>query len=234
MFTLAVDTSSLRGSIALFKNQHLVAANNWSRMNSHGELLTPSALDLLTKNNLKPQDIELIAVGIGPGSFTGIRVGINFARTLAYSLNLPVYQLNSLHLLASQVTKQQDLPIAVVQFGFRNILYASFYKQDQGRVIETEPPAAITFENFITQVSRPHLILGTGFEQFKSLITSSQIKNFIRDSQFTDEPLANYFINTPALDKDLSQFSQWSRVIPLYIRASEAEEKLKSGALSPS
>lgn len=234
MFTLAVDTSSLRGSIALFKNHHLVASHDWSRMNSHGELLTPSVQDLLTKNSLKPKDIEIIAVGIGPGSFTGIRVGINFARTLAYSLNLPVYQLNSLHLLASQVTKQQDIPLVVVQFGFRNILYASFYKQDQGRVIETTPPIAITFENFISQISRPHLILGTGFEQFKSLISSSQINNFVRDAQYTDEPLAEYFLNTPALDKDQSQFSQWSRVIPLYIRASEAEEKLKNGALSPS
>jgi tRNA threonylcarbamoyladenosine biosynthesis protein TsaB len=234
MITMAVDTSSLRGSIALFNERTLLAAKDWSRMNSHGELLTPSVQELLKQNKLTTKDIGLIAVGVGPGSFTGIRVGVNFARSVAYSLELPVFQMNSLQLLASQVTDSQDLPIASVQFGFRNLLYVSFYKQDKGRVLEIEPPHALTIEGFIQKLSFPHLILGTGFEQIKGLIPDSQIKNFVRISKYHDEPLASFFANTSALDQKPNPVFDWSRVIPLYIRASEAEEKLKSGALSPS
>src|SRR4051812_2307414 len=95
--TLAVATSGVYGSLALAGKQVM-----WDKKAMHSELATVKLQELLALANLTLKNLTHIAVNVGPGSFTGIRVGINLARTLAYGLSLPVAPFNSLALLAAK------------------------------------------------------------------------------------------------------------------------------------
>lgn len=233
MYVLALDTTGASGSLALFHSRELVSQKTWSYEGSHSERLTAAFIELLDEAHLQPEQLHRVAVGIGPGSFTGIRVGVNFARALGYALRIPVFNLNSLHLLASQPHLPQDRPICVLQYAFRNLIYLGQYALDKGRAIETQPPLAVTVDQLPLHIQKPHTALGHACENLKTQIPESVQPFLIRDPQLRDSPLAADFSQTLALDESCPSLTDWIHTIPLYIRASEAEEKMRSGALKP-
>ena len=87
---LALDTSSDYVSIALFDKLELLTQTHQPMATGQAEQLFPLLQDLLKKTNKKPQDISSIAVAVGPGSFTGVRIGLSTARAFALALNIPI------------------------------------------------------------------------------------------------------------------------------------------------
>ena len=85
MLTLALDTATPRASCALVADGHLLGERE-----SRAVAVLASADQLLNENNLVPGDLDRIVCGVGPGSFTGIRIGLVSARTLALALDLPL------------------------------------------------------------------------------------------------------------------------------------------------
>lgn len=227
MLTLALDTSSSDGSVSLFENHTLLGTKHWNRHNSHCEILPEQVFELLNNSKKNMHEVKCVAVGTGPGSFTGIRVAINFVKTLAYTNQIDVLTCNSLKLMALQVQKSTQ-PICCIQFGFRNLLYKAAYKLDNGRVVEIDAPSALTIEDFLSSVKTPHLILGTGYEYCLPLIKAEQSTLFVRDSKLLDYPLSQSFLKFFSDKHESKNFVPWTKVEPLYIRASEAEEKLKT------
>jgi tRNA threonylcarbamoyladenosine biosynthesis protein TsaB len=232
MVFLGVETSTQKGSLALFKNRKLLGSLEWSRSGSHSEFITTSFQELLSSQKLNIREIKRIGVGIGPGSFTGIRVGINFSRTLAQSMGLPVYNMNSLHLLASQALPskflQSKLDIRIAQYGFRNLIYTAVYSLDEGRIFEKEAPSAVTVSDLLERINSPTLIVGSGFDLIFTSSSSVKKPFLMRNPDLSDVPHAQFFSNTPALDESPAHLTDWIHTIPLYVRASEAEEKLRT------
>lgn len=251
MLTLAVDTASQIGSVALFNNGQIVAEKSWQRQESHSELITSETSALLQENQHTLHDLNHLAVNLGPGSFTGIRVGINLIRTLGYCLNLPVLGINSLELVAQQLIKysfdnnfsienSNQLPTArIVQYAFRDLVYTASYQMifDQGRgptkVVERDPPRCLTFQDCLNLISAPTLVLGSGANLLIDLADSSKKSFLLRNPLLRDHSLSSDFGSFLALDEGPAHVNSWIHTIPLYIRASEAEEKLKSGLLKP-
>ncbi len=196
MILLSIETSSTQGSLALHKNGALLGEKLWSKKSTHSELLTTSFAELLSETKTELETITHLAVGVGPGSFTGIRVGVNFARALAYARNLPVNPVDSLTIIAFG-TDFGDKSILVLTSAFRNFLYYSVFKPGPKYWICTEGPGVLTFAD----------IEG---EKFKDCII---VKNVPPSAKSLGE------ISLTA------QFKTWREVIPLYIRRSEAEEK---------
>ncbi len=97
---LAFDTSSPTVSVALHDGSDVVTEHVSERALKHGEQLAPLIAAAFTAAGIVRQDLTAIAVGVGPGPFTGLRVGLVTARTLAYVLELPVYGACSLDVLA--------------------------------------------------------------------------------------------------------------------------------------
>ena len=230
MITLAIETSGTSGSVALFKNKKLLATEGWERTASHSEKITVALQILFKAAKLDLKETQRVAVGIGPGSFTGIRVGVNCARSLAYSLQIPCFTMSSLELLAHQVRtkKKKPLRICALQYGFRDILYAATYALDQGRMSEEAPPAALTISELIQQVNSPVLVLGNGYDFLKPLLPPDKTPYFLRDTKYRDNPTAQDFIYTEAVAPSPPHLTDWIHTIPLYIRASEAEEKART------
>ncbi len=101
MLLLAVETSSDRGSLAVLDGERLEGEALFPEGLVHGREITVHLASLMAKLGLSPSRLEAIAVGVGPGSYTGIRVGVTAAKTLAFALRLPVLADSSLRVLAA-------------------------------------------------------------------------------------------------------------------------------------
>jgi tRNA threonylcarbamoyladenosine biosynthesis protein TsaB len=198
MVLVAVDTSSLQGSIALFKDNKFIAEKIWSKQitvggnPSHSELLTTNFEELLKQNKLTPNDLTHLAVGVGPGSFTGIRVGVNFARALAYAKNLPVFVGDSISIIANDAGPAEKLLVLIP--AFRNFLYYGLFLHGQ----ITEGPGVLTDDQLKSSQFEHYQVINNNCPNAKSL---------------------------GELAMRIDQFKTWREVTPLYIRRSEAEEK---------
>ncbi|OFZ19375.1 MAG: tRNA (adenosine(37)-N6)-threonylcarbamoyltransferase complex dimerization subunit type 1 TsaB [Bdellovibrionales bacterium RBG_16_40_8] len=231
MLTLAIDTVSTQGSLALIRDREIIASQTWAKASSHSETITAAFHELLSKNNLSSNQLTRLAVNVGPGSFTGIRVGVTFARTLSYSYQLPIFALNGLHLLASQPAVKSHSILRVAQYAFRNLIYTAEYSLDHGLVKETQSPRAVTITALELLIDRDILVVGTGYNSLLSHCSHDLRAKMIRDPSARDYSEAIDFLYTSAIDKSPPGLTDWIHTIPLYIRASEAEEKLNSGII---
>lgn len=100
MKILSIDTSSSVCSTALLENNNLIDENTLADGKTHSENLMPLIVELLERNNITLKDINLISVVVGPGSFTGIRIGIATIKPMAELFNIPVASVTSLETLA--------------------------------------------------------------------------------------------------------------------------------------
>lgn len=110
MVTLVIDTSTQFLNLALVKKQTIASLSQRVKTN-HSDYVMPMIHQLLSQNNLSVNDISKIAVSQGPGSYTGLRIGISIAKMLAYALKIPLYQFSSLELLALQSDAQVVVPL---------------------------------------------------------------------------------------------------------------------------
>lgn len=235
MHILALDTSSLTGSMAvLFQNPDgsfkCLAEESWNKQSSHSEVITIAYSSLLEQTNIQPTKFSALAIGCGPGSFTGIRVGINFARSLAYSHNLGIYAFDSLRLLA-EPARPQELPVLCLVNAYKNLTYCATYQWKDNQLLQDLSPRVMAPANL--QLTTPHLCLGTGYSAYLSLWTSAQKNNMIRNQTLVDEPQARHFSSLLASQLTLCKKISWNELKALYLRESEAEEKLGMGLLKP-
>src|SRR5438552_3091101 len=98
--TLAIETSGIVGSIALCSDGERIEERTLQLGRHHGQSLIPELRQLLEDHRRKPRDCDLIAVSIGPGSFTGLRVGVVCAKTLAYVTGSRVAAVDTFHAIA--------------------------------------------------------------------------------------------------------------------------------------
>ncbi len=102
MIALGLDTAGSWCSAALVDNDQVLASRSDNIGRGHAELLAPMVQAIFTQSGLRPRDLSRIAVCSGPGSFTGLRVALSFAKGLALPYKLPVLGLSSLEVLAHQ------------------------------------------------------------------------------------------------------------------------------------
>ena len=99
---LAFDTATPQVTVALHDGDAVIAEYSASESMRHGEMLAPGIADVLARAGAISQDVTAVAVGVGPGPFTGLRVGLVTARTLGMALEIPVYGVCSLDILAAE------------------------------------------------------------------------------------------------------------------------------------
>jgi tRNA threonylcarbamoyl adenosine modification protein YeaZ len=180
----------------------------WDKKAMHSELATVQLQRLLKQRNLSFDQLTHIAVNVGPGSFTGIRVGINLSRTLAYALGIPVFCLNSLEVSAAK-SLQPGQSALVAQKAIQNYYYTAAFEMTSSGLVERLSPRSVTDTEL-------------------GVLKQSATKVLI-DCETDSLDLIQWLARWP---KGKSFFS-WKDVKPLYIRGSEAEEKLRKGILKP-
>lgn len=230
MWTLALETSTEAGSVALLNNQSVVSLREWRREKSHSELVTSNIEACLSEASLPAKKIERIAVGSGPGSFTGIRIAINAAKTLAYAASCNIFAANTFRTLA-EPTKLQQLPVVGLLNAHKNLIYIAALKLTDGKASYSIEPDALSVDEIERRIRSPHLCLGNGFGLWKDEFSEELRANLVRDPIFSDEPSAAH-LGRIAASASKEELLTWQELQPLYIRASEPEEKLKAGSFT--
>jgi tRNA threonylcarbamoyl adenosine modification protein YeaZ len=209
---MAIETSGTKGSIALAEKEansvRLLSATAWDKKATHSEASTAAAEHVLRDCGKTLSDVTHFAVNVGPGSFTGIRVGLNMARTLAFSLNRPLAGFTALELLARRESAPGDSVFVAIK-AIQNFYYVAGYERKEDGLVERLAPASCT-ENELALASA----------NATKVLIEGQTPGFSPELSATE--LAEFALS----NVNSARFSSWHSTIPLYIRASQAEEKL--------
>jgi tRNA threonylcarbamoyladenosine biosynthesis protein TsaB len=131
---LAFDTATPQVAVALHDGDDVVAELVSDRAMKHGEQLAPLIAQALERAGAVRQDLTAVAVGAGPGPFTGLRVGLVTARTLGFALDIPVYAACSLDVLAAEAATVAAGPFTVATDARRKEVYLATYTAEGRRL----------------------------------------------------------------------------------------------------
>lgn len=240
MIILGAETSTLLGSVALLKDGNILAAEESMRQGSHSDILNVFISRVLEKAKLKLSDIDLFVTGVGPGSFTGIRICLNTIKTLSYCHQKPSFGFDSLNSLAYSVSHQQlsgefqKYPIISMVNAYKNMVYVATYKTENSVLIEQKSPEVIRVQNIENYVSQKSIICGDAFSVYEKYFSQNLKDLLVRDPKFSDEPHAISLVKMAYENvQNQKNPTPWSELLPLYLRASEAEENLKGIKYQP-
>ena len=176
MKILAIDTSTPSGSISLLEDDQLIAELTTCIQKTHAERLLPSIKTLLDNIGTKLEDIDGFALAIGPGSFTGLRIGLSTIKGLAWSLNKKVAGISTLEALAMNLP-YSDKPVCPMLDARKKEVYAAVYKCNNHWPTCIMPDTAISPDNLINKIKEPTIFLGDGIKVYGSLI-----KDMLKDT----------------------------------------------------
>ena len=177
------------------------------------------------------QQLDAIAVGIGPGSFTGVRVAVNAARTLAFAITKNVYTYDTLELLAAANNTRTELPILAMINAHKNMVFAATFKYENGNYKRLTETQVYEPERLGVLINEAHLCIGDGFNEYKENIADPVARLLVRDEGVSDYPQPKSFQHLLSLNKrtqaPVRNAVDWRNVQALYIRESGAEEMLR-------
>lgn len=217
MKLLALTTSGVRAQLGLFiDGQPTILENGNPRQ--HSEWLHASLFELFQKNKMTARDLTGVAVDLGPGSFTGLRVGFQLAQSFTYANRTPLFPATSSEILAAGLTGH----VLSAANAFRNLVYRAEFLNG----VCVLPPEVITAEGLHSELKNRLLsqtdlkFAGDAFTRLPVLSALDlKIERELPDAQ----SLALLALQaSPDLWTD-----DWKTKTPLYLRGSEAEEKAK-------
>ena len=181
MKILAWDTSSRNLSVALFEDEKKIASVDSEPIPS--ESLIPVVDKLLKKHALSLTDIGCLAVGIGPGSFTGLRVGVMSAKIICYLTNIPLVGISSLEAIAFGASCSEER-VAVTLDARKNQIYGAVYQFIDGKTKTIQKPILTTGSDFSKQMKRQVVFVKDGMANAESIAILAQqrihAKKFIK------------------------------------------------------
>lgn len=224
MLVLALETSTPQTTVALGSEQGVLAAAQIAWGRGHSEVVGPAIDHLLSWSQVELSQVGGIAVGLGPGSFTGLRVGIATARAIAQVLALPLVGIGSLDTLAFAV-RHVDRRICAAIDAKRGQVFYAFYRRVPGGVTRETPPAAAAPEHLAAELEVSEedvLLVGNG-----ALVYRQELRKAGHHVDFAWLPDA--FPQAASLfELALPRFmreetSAPDEVVPLYIRKADAK-----------
>lgn len=232
MIVLALESSTQLGGVAVIKDGHVVAEESSLRQQSHSENMNVFIENCLDRSGITLKEIDLFAVGRGPGSFTGIRVAANIGKTFAYLYQKPMVAVNSLELLATPIDTK--IPVVTMINAYKNMVYFGMYDRPRGvDLVEIHSPRAVPVKNLGDYLDQKVVVVGDGYAAFKDYFSDSVKQNILRDPKNLDYPTAGTLgVVAERLAKN-NQTIDWNSLTPLYIRASEAEENKRGIVITP-
>lgn len=149
-YILQIETSTTNCSVALSKNGETIALKEVSDGYSHAENLHVFIKEILEKNKLTYSDLHAIAVSKGPGSYTGLRIGVSAAKGLCYALEIPLLALETLEVLACQLHINQGFIVPMIDARRMEAYTKVFdYKHESCREIRAEILVSTSFSEYL-------------------------------------------------------------------------------------
>lgn len=235
MKILAVDTSSKLCSVAILEDKNLIKKLELDNGLTHSETLMPLIQQLLNECSLSLNNINLLVSDIGPGSFTGIRIGVSSCKAFSDSLNIPCVGISSLEVLAYNI--QNDGIICSTIDCKNNNCYFTLYELNSGNYNVIIEPCAKSVNDVLDLLNSQYYnkcisFVGDGIpsEKLHSIYDNNA------DSEVTKNIISSYLnvenLGTAGYKKFINNKKIGEEILPLYLKKPQAqiqlEEKLKA------
>ncbi|MDD8020490.1 MAG: tRNA (adenosine(37)-N6)-threonylcarbamoyltransferase complex dimerization subunit type 1 TsaB [Acidobacteriota bacterium] len=225
MLVLSLDTTTSYGSVALVSEKKLIAEINYLSPSTHSRQVF-EALELVLKISGKSlNELDGLAIASGPGSFTGIRIGLSLAKALALASGLPVAAVSSLQALAMKLILPGVRMISPLIDARKGQVFACVYQVENSRLKEILPAGVYEPEQFLAMIpgGQPVYFIGTGADAYLPLI-----KNKLGQQAVMEE--RSYYLAAEIGRLGESILSQGKglkpgQIEPVYYRPSQVEEK---------
>ena len=169
---LNIETATKNCSVSLSNKGKTMVCKEIAEQNfSHAEKLHLFIAEVLSENNLKFSDLKAVAVSQGPGSYTGLRIGVSSAKGFCYALNIPLIAVDTLQLLAKQIQIEKGIILPMID-ARRMEVFTAFYDKNFNQIRNVQ--AEIIDENSYAEIDEILHLVGDGTEKFKTTLTNDK------------------------------------------------------------
>ena len=225
---LAFDTVSSSFSIALKKDNSTIIEINKENIKNHNEELLPILNSFLENNKISLNEINCIIMGIGPGSFTAIRIAFSTIKTICYAKNIPIIGVSSLETLYQNIASYNGIKVSMID-ARKGSIYANIYK-DNNKIKEN---LDLTYEEIVNLIKDTTTkddtitLCGDGFSKNEPYFLEKlqEYKLNKLDNSYNIIKASNSILMSEER-YNKKEFDNIFSLNPLYIRKSEAENKL--------
>lgn len=221
MLVLAIESSTKVAGVALVSDNGVVMEQSLAGQKEHSRWLMRAVADIFTATATDFKSVDAIAVSSGPGSFTGLRIGMTVAKSLAQVWNVPVYPVPTLQALAHNVSGVFAGCVCPVIDAMRDEVYASVFDGDEN-ITGYMNCAWSDFARLLPN-NRPLMFLGEGLENFKDRILALGLDISFAPANLMMPRASSVGLCALDMLNSKSAAPELYSIAPLYIRRSEAE-----------
>jgi len=220
---LGIESATAQVGCAIGGHEGVLASAHSSKHRRHAENLTPAIEFICEQACIDLSEIGLVAVDVGPGLFTGLRVGIASAKAVAFALRVPMIGVSSLDLLAFPVRFSTRLIVAAID-ARRGEVYYAFYRQVPGGVQRISDHVVGTPDDLASELlatGEEALLVGDGAHRYREAF-EGQARVEIVD-QGSSHPSAASLVQLAHAQALREEFAQIDEIAPIYLRRPDAE-----------
>lgn len=220
MRVLAIETVEKTGSVALLDDDAVLVERALDEQMRSAQSLAPGIRESLLQAGWRPGDIQLVTVASGPGSFTGLRIGVTTAKVLAYAIGCPVVDVGTMAAIASRAPADVA-QLSVVVDAYRGELFVADFERVEGKLIECRPTRIEVAQQWINGLSPDTVVSGPGLANYRA-----QLGAKIRAVDASLWPPTAMVVGQLGWNAFLAgQRAEPFELVPRYYRRTAAEEK---------
>ena len=225
MKILSVDSSSVTASVAITENGKILAENFINNGLTHSQTLMPMVEKTINESGISVKDIDLFAITHGPGSFTGVRIGIASVKGMADVLNKKCVAVSTLEAIAEPLKNEDVIACAVMDARCNQVYTASFNKGE--RICEDKAVLIDELGEELKQFSKKIVFIGDG-----SVLCYDKLNEIIQNCDVADEKIR--YVHGSSIGfvaeekiKNGEEPINSENLVPFYLRLPQAERELK-------
>jgi len=214
---LHIETATSNCSVSVSENEHILATIELDEGYTHAENLHPFIDQLFKKTKIEPKQLNAVAVSAGPGSYTGLRIGVSAAKGICYALNIPLIAVNTLQILCAAAIKlidEKNVILCPMIDARRMEVYTAMYDGELNELGAAE--AKIVDEQSTKDLDKGKTIyfFGDGMPKCKTLLQN------ISDAKFIDgiSPSSSKMLNLALTKYNAKQFEDIAYFEPMYLK----------------
>jgi len=185
---LHLETATKVCSVALSNENEIIGIKETNEQKSCSNVITVFIDELLKENKVNPQELDAIVVSKGPGSYTGLRIGVSTAKGLCYSLDKPLIAINTLRSMANNIIKQNNTTDTLIcpMIDARRMEVFTALFDNQMNQIESTSAKVLDERSYQDQLNNNSILFfGDGSNKFKELILKNENAKFIEDFELS-------------------------------------------------
>lgn len=229
MIILSVDSSSSTATCALVKEDKILGEINLNDKKEHSVILMDLIDSLLSRCNLTLDDVDGFAISEGPGSFTGLRIGMATIKGLAFGSNKPCLAISTLDTLAYNVINFNGI-ICPIMDALRGNVYTNLYKNNNGKLEAMSEANCLSIEELVSilkEKNEPIIFLGDGLVKHKDYLLEN-LNNLSFAPLNSNYPKASSLGELALQLFNSGETQELNKIAPVYLRKSQAEREYEA------